>query len=44
MQDLSLQLEMLEEVAAPSDARDFAVGFGVGLGIFWTTIAIASFT
>lgn len=43
MENLSLQLELLEEVEAPSAARDFIMGFGLGLSIVGAIVGI-SFT
>lgn len=42
--NLSLQMELLEEVAAPGSGRDFVEGVAVGLGAVAAVTAIIAFT
>lgn len=44
MNEMKMQLELLEEVAAPGDARDFVAGVGVGLGIVAGVAGLVAFT
>lgn len=42
--NLSLQMELLEDVAAPGNGKDFLEGVGLGIGIVAGVTAIIAFT
>jgi hypothetical protein len=44
MNNLNLQMELLEDVAAPGDAKDFVEGVAIGIGIVAAGAAIIAFT